>query len=339
MHPCTSSRRTTLRDCDRQARRGSAIFAETSRWLEHGKSTPRRIAREAEAARVPSRGFSDATQLAIIDRPIHPGRWPLRVFPLAESFPIFVHFLPNLSSDSALSGGSAVVIDVLRATTAMVQALAAGCRRVLPCLEIDEARSLAASLPEGSALLAGERQGLPIEGFQFGNSPSGFTPESCGGRDVVMTTTNGTKALLASLAAERVYVAAFVNRTAMEQELADGTRPVHLICAGTDGLVSLEDSLFAGALAAGLTRSGQAGELANDEARMLVRLWNSLGVDEAIGHDTALLLLAEVLREGRGGRRVHAIGLELDLLDSCRIDRFDLVAEVERDPTRVVRKH
>ena len=153
-----------------------------------------------------------------------------------------------------------------------------------------------------------------------------------------MTTTNGTKALLASLAAERVYVAAFVNRTAMEQELADGTRPVHLICAGTDGLVSLEDSLFAGALAAGLTRSGQAGELANDEARMLVRLWNSLGVDEAIGHDTALLLLAEVLREGRGGRRVHAIGLELDLLDSCRIDRFDLVAEVERDPTRVVRK-
>ena len=85
------------------------------------------------------------------------------------------------------------------ATTVMVQALAAGCEAVIPCAEIEEAKRSAAGLPAGSALLSGERQGLPIQGFDLGNSPGEFVPDVCRGKTLVMTTTNGTRAILASL--------------------------------------------------------------------------------------------------------------------------------------------
>src|SRR5206468_7302445 len=106
-------------------------------------------------------------------------------------------------------GGVAVVVDVLRATTVMVHALAAGCEAVIPCREIDEAKQIAARLPPGTALLGGERGGLPIPGFHLGNSPGEFTSEVCKGKTLVMTTTNGTRAILASLEAKRVYIASF----------------------------------------------------------------------------------------------------------------------------------
>src|SRR4051794_12107768 len=106
---------------------------------------------------------------------------------------VFVHLLPGLIPRGALAGGVAVVVDVLRARTVMVRALAAGCRDVVPCGEIDEALRLAAGLPRGAAILAGERQGLPIDGFDLGNSPASFTPEVCRGKTLVMTTTNGTR--------------------------------------------------------------------------------------------------------------------------------------------------
>ncbi len=172
---------------------------------------------------------------------------------------VFVHLLPSLIPPGALRGGVAVVVvDVLRATTVMVHALAAGCEAVIPCAEIDEAKAVAASLPPGTALLGGERGGLPISGFDLGNSPGDYTPEVCRGKTLVMSTTNGTRAILASLEAERVLIGAFVNLEAVGFALQDETRPVHLICAGTEGLVSFEDALAAGvwSISWSRTRSG-----------------------------------------------------------------------------------
>ena len=99
------------------------------------------------------------------------------------------------------------------------------------------------------ALLAGEVRGEPIPGFDLSNSPSQFTPDVCRGKTIVMTTTNGTKALLASLEADRVIVGAFVNRAAVVRHARSERRPIHLVCSGTDGNVSFEDTLFAGELA------------------------------------------------------------------------------------------
>jgi 2-phosphosulfolactate phosphatase len=264
--------------------------------------------------------------------------------------PVSVHLLPALIPEGGLRGGVAVVIDILRATTTMIHALAAGCDAIIPCGEIDEARRLARALPPGSALLAGERKGLPIEGFDLGNSPGDCTPANCSGKTLIMTTTNGTRAILASLEADRVLVAAFVNRRATVEALKVDGRPIHLVCAGTDGLISLEDSMFAGALAHELDAwaweesEARASSikfedadlstetvLANDEAEIAASLWRETESIMEEGYS-----LADALGDGRGGRRVVALGLDADLEDAARIDRFPFAAELLRDPLRIV---
>jgi 2-phosphosulfolactate phosphatase len=95
---------------------------------------------------------------------------------------IFVHLLPSLIPPGSLSGGVAVVVDVLRATTVMVHALAAGCDCVIPCGEIDEAKAAAAQFPEGAAVLGGERGGLPIPGFDPETRPENSGRRSAGAR-------------------------------------------------------------------------------------------------------------------------------------------------------------
>jgi 2-phosphosulfolactate phosphatase len=193
---------------------------------------------------------------------------------------LFVHLLPTLIPAGVLRGGVAVVVDVLRATTAIVQALASGCSAVIPVAEVDEAKAVAAGFPAGSALLSGERQGLPIAGFDLGNSPGAFTPAVCRDKTLVMTTTNGTRAVLASLEAKRVFVAAFPNLLATAVRLRGLNEDVHVICSGTDGRVSLEDAVLAGALASDLSvplgGRRQSWAFGNDEAEIVSRLWGGV---------------------------------------------------------------
>jgi 2-phosphosulfolactate phosphatase len=256
----------------------------------------------------------------------------------SERAKVYVHLLPELIPPGSLKAGVAVVVDVLRATTVMVQALASGCDAVIPCGEIDDAKAVAASLPPGTALLAGERQGLPIAGFDLGNSPGEFTPEVCQGKTVVITTTNGTRAILASLDAERVYIAAFANLGATSEDLSvqfykkDHGHAVHIICAGTEGNISLEDSLLAGALASGISghcsdvalTPGLADLFGNDEALLVVSQW--LEVQRYLQTRP----LWKLLRLGRGGRNVERIGRWIDIVDCAYTDRFKLVAELDR---------
>jgi 2-phosphosulfolactate phosphatase len=247
---------------------------------------------------------------------------------------VLVHFLPSLISPGALHGGIAVVVDVLRATTVMIHALAAGCEAVIPCAEIDEARKIAAGLPAGSALLGGERHGVPIEGFDLGNSPSECTPKVCKGKTLVMTTTNGTRAILASLEAERVAIAAFSNLSATVKLLEVNLLkyqglPVHIVCAGTEGFISLEDALLAGALTSRFRELG--GSKGNDEAHMVDLMWRKTwsSADENLNRLTQMNL-------GRGGRNVRSVGRPQDISDAALIDRFSLTAEVIREPLRIV---
>src|SRR5271165_3967965 len=161
---------------------------------------------------------------------------------------VCVHLLPQLAPAGALAGGLAVVIDVLRATTTIVHALAAGCADVRPCAEVDEARQLADGMRAGRVLLGGERGGEPLPGFDLGNSPGAYTAQRCKGCTIVLTTTNGTRALHRAAEASRVLIAGFVNYSAVCEQLRLDARPVHIICSGTEGEVSLEDTILAGAL-------------------------------------------------------------------------------------------
>ena len=141
-----------------------------------------------------------------------------------------------------------VVIDVLRATSTICEALAAGWRRVVCVGEIDEARALAG---QGVAL-AGERHNVRIDGFDFGNSPRELV-DAPPGDSLVLTTTNGTRALLAAAGrCETVLVASLLNLDAVVGAVRAGGEDVAILCAGVEGAFAIDDAYVAGRIAAAL---------------------------------------------------------------------------------------
>jgi len=147
-----------------------------------------------------------------------------------------------------LDGTVALVVDVLRASTTMITALAHGCVSITPVADPAEARRLAAAEGPDAALAAGERRGEPIPGLDLGNSPVEFAIERVHGRAVYFTTSNGTRALLAARQARAVGVAAFVNVSAAARWAAGRGLDVVVVCAGERGGRSLEDHACAGLL-------------------------------------------------------------------------------------------
>lgn len=245
--------------------------------------------------------------------------------------PLNVYLLPELTTPEHLAGGVVVVIDVLRATTTITTALAAGARQVIPCLEVDDARAAAAKLPQGQCVLGGEREGLRIDGFNFGNSPGEYTAETVGGRTLVFTTTNGTKAMMRCRLAKRVLLGAFVNFLAISRELSKTRDPIHLLCAGTCGEITREDAALAGALVFLLTFTGPGEFKLNDQAE-LVELTGRGMLSLALlneDHEMAVANVREVLRNSQGGRNLIALGLEQDIEFASQIDAFNSVPSLD----------
>jgi 2-phosphosulfolactate phosphatase len=232
------------------------------------------------------------------------------------------YLTPRLVDAGQFGGGVAVVADVLRATTTIVYALAAGCLEVRPVAEVEEARRLADDYPKGKVLLAGERNGMPLPGFDIGNSPGEFTAARCRGMTLSLTTTNGTRALLHAAAAERVLVGAFANFSAVCEQLCGETRPIHILCAGESGGVALEDTLFAGAVVKFLCERGPV--RLNDGARV--------AADSFTRHGHSL---EAALAAGAGGARLRELGYDDDIRAAAHVDAFALVPELRRDPLRV----
>jgi len=149
---------------------------------------------------------------------------------------------------------TAVVIDVLRATTSILTLLERGAQRIYPVADLGEARGLHRSLPE--ALLCGERGGVPPRGFDLGNSPAAFSRLELGGRQIVFTTTNGTQAIRGAAGAGTVLLACLRNASAAAEAAALGQGPVLLVCSGTEGRFSSEDFYAAGLIAGSLAARG-----------------------------------------------------------------------------------
>lgn len=247
-----------------------------------------------------------------------------------------VYALPSLVTPEEMVGGTVVVIDVLRSSTTIVYALEAGATEVIPCLEIDEARAVASQFLPSEVVLGGERKGLPIEGFDLGNSPGEYTPYSVGNRAVVLTTTNGIRAMALCRQAERVLIGAFTNASAIVDQLV-GQERIHLLCAGTDGQYSRDDILFAGLLVEWLQRRGGTPYQLNAQAVTARENWaSSFAVPYAIGAEPLdAELLARELRKSLGGRGLTAIGLDEDILTAARLDRYSVVPELDLKDFRI----
>lgn len=247
---------------------------------------------------------------------------------------VHVHLLPRLLDPVSLRGGQAVVIDILRATTTIVHALAAGVTTLIACGEVDEALEIARQRAVGTTLLGGERQGQRIPGFDLDNSPLNYTPEVLGGKSLVFTTTNGTRALASCREADRILVGAFSNRQATIDSLVRDGRSVHLVCAGTDGYVTTEDVLFAGSVASVLFETCGGIELADDETQLALALWQSITKHP----QTAI---REVLRNSRGGRNLLDLSYDADIDRASECDRYHFAAEfiAARNEIRIALNH
>jgi len=142
-----------------------------------------------------------------------------------------------------------IVVDVLRATSTIVQALASGYRRVLCCAEIDEARALRAELPD--SLVGGERTAIRVPGFDVGASPREFLEPRA--ETLILTTTNGTGAILAAAeTCDEVVLGSLLNLGAVVREARARATGVAVICAGFQGAFALDDAYCAGRIVAGL---------------------------------------------------------------------------------------
>ncbi|MBF7081997.1 2-phosphosulfolactate phosphatase [Desulfallas sp. Bu1-1] len=208
-------------------------------------------------------------------------------------------------------GTTAVVFDVLRATSTIVTALAAGYRRIYPVAE--ESAALALAHKHGYAL-AGERGGRKIPGFPHGNSPLEFWPgDGKESEALVLTTSNGTGAIQMASGAARVLTGSLLNaRAAALAALKEG-RDILLVCAGTGGAFSLEDALGAGFVLAELIRATGETPPMDDLAMAAYRLSIFYGNDPLGG-----------LLDSRHGQRLLALECEDDLRWCAQLNKFNI---------------
>ncbi|GGH01109.1 putative 2-phosphosulfolactate phosphatase [Parapedobacter pyrenivorans] len=206
-----------------------------------------------------------------------------------------------------LNGTVAVVIDIFRASSSMCYGLANGARAIIPVAELDECLAY----QDKGYLLAAEREGAVVEGFDFGNSPFSYTREKVEGKTIVLTTTNGTRAIRLCAGAEAVVIGSFLNISALSNWLRDQDQHVLLVCAGWKNHVSLEDSVFAGAVVDRLIGSGI--EL-DDAARAAQTLYL-----EAKGD------LAAFLDKASHSKRMRHLHIKQDIAFCLQIDQVSTI--------------
>ncbi len=218
-----------------------------------------------------------------------------------------------------LKGSTAIVIDVLRGSSTIIYALKHGAERIFPAAEVDEARALADEWPTGEYLLCAERNGLKVDGFNLGNSPFEYNSAAVAGKNIIYSSTNCSKALLAAYGADRVLVGAFNNIAAIIDSI-DLPARIALVCSGKMGRFALEDAVCAGMFVSEfLTRCRNAVAL-NDAARTAKILFDFYHRD-----------ILNVLRECSHGSYLAGLGQSRDLELASMVDSERIVPELSLD--------
>lgn len=217
------------------------------------------------------------------------------------------------SVEKDLKNSVVIVVDVLRATSVMITAIQQGVRSIIPVSEVEEAVDMARQLGNQRVLLCGERNAKPIPEFHLSNSPLEYTQDMVCGRVMVMTTTNGTRAILKARDAKMLFLGSFLNATSVAQVAHESGENIAIICAGTDGKYSLDDVLCSGAIIERLLELDPK-QYMDDLARTALTLYDSY-------HENLRASLAGC----RHVERLRQLGLEEDIQFCIQEDIMDAV--------------
>ena len=196
-----------------------------------------------------------------------------------------------------------VVIDIFRATTSICYGIDNGAKAIIPVSQVEECLAYQGVHPE--YLLAAERNGEVVDGFDFGNSPFSYTKEKVNGKTIVLTTTNGTHALHLSRSAKKVIIGSFLNLTAVCDWLKDQQENVLLVCSGWKNNFNLEDTLFAGAVTDQLK-----GNFRIDDAAIAANDLFQIAKDDLSGY----------LAKTSHSERLKQLGIEADIAFCLNVD-------------------
>ena len=240
---------------------------------------------------------------------------------------IDVFMSPNEMASGDTQGRVVAVIDVLRASTSIAAALNNGARSVIPAEDADEVITRSKQFERGEVKLAGERRMLTIPGFDLGNSPLEFTAEAVNGCTVLISTTNGTRALLGIQGARDIVIASYVNLSAVSAMLRTAARSdtdIAIVCAGTEGHFSLEDAACAGRYVRTIT--SRASSIVTNDAAQACAL-----IDRKYGDN-----IEKIFQDSSHGKALAEAGFGDDLVAAAAVDSHPVVPIYqERQITRL----
>ena len=227
-----------------------------------------------------------------------------------------VFFTHDRVDESLAKGKLIAVIDVLRVSTTIAFAHHNGCERIVPVESVEAASKLAASLDKAVTLLGGEKEGRRIDGFDLGNSPLEYTKDVVGGKNLILSTTNGTKAITKTREADEVVVACFVNMSpVLEHVSRAGDKPLGIVCAGKQGRFALEDAVCAGMM---IDRLSGQNDLDLDDAGVAARLLYLEHKDS----------ITDLLKRCEHGQYLRSLGFEKDLEACAAVDSLNTLPVV-----------
>lgn len=214
---------------------------------------------------------------------------------------------PALLPNYSLGNSIVVVIDIFRATTSICYGIANGAEAIIPVSTVEECLAY----KDQGFSLAAERGGMVVEGFEFGNSPFSYTEDQVKGKTIVLTTTNGTKALKDSIQASEIIIGSFLNLSAVCNWLQNQSKDIILLCAGWKNNFCLEDTLFAGAVVEKLKGT----DLCLDDSAMAAEdLYQLANYD-----------LAGYLSKSSHGERLKNLNVEKDIAFCLQVDVVDTI--------------
>lgn len=219
--------------------------------------------------------------------------------------------------EEELRDKTVVIIDVLRASSTIVTGFMNGAKAIIPVGDMGEASKISQNVDSDNYLLCGEKDGEKIEGYDLGNSPLEYSTEIVKDKTLIFNTTNGTKAIKKSLGSSRIYIASFLNVSAIVEELKHQENDIVLVCAGWKGRLAFEDMLLAGNIIY-LMSDGKLANDSRDGAKVAFGLFDKYGDD-----------ISSVVHQSNHAMRLKDIIGTEDIDYCCQVDITNILPRLK----------